>query len=278
MKTLFVTPQTEAEAILRIVKHENCVSGPLPERFIRIMRTHRGTIRLKDIFGDTEDGLEYRNPLIVALGDSVTAGHFEFAGNPAEIFQGYRNGELDELAPTEITDVRECYLDKFREKLIERFEQTSVNVINAGIAGDTILGMQRRLYRDVIRPQPDLVLLNASLNWGTDCGDLGKYALVYRQVIRTVKEETRADVVLLTPNMETPSMFSNTQAPLSERVKAVRKIAAEENVSLVDVYSLWEKYSAEGYDLKALLSNGINHPSVIGHEVYALALMQLFEG
>ena len=111
MKTLFVTPQTEAEAILRIVKHENCVSGPLPERFIRIMRTHRGTIRLKDIFGDTEDGLEYRNPLIVALGDSVTAGHFEFAGNPAEIFQGYRNGELDELAPTEITDVRECYLD-----------------------------------------------------------------------------------------------------------------------------------------------------------------------
>ena len=278
MRTNFVTPEKYANAFLEIARNTDCTSGPKPVNFIRKMEENRGSVRMKALFGDTEDGLEPKNPLIVALGDSVTAGHFEAVGDLATIFRELEEGKRSERDPIEITDARECYLERFRMKLIDRFEQTSVSTINSGIAGDTIIGMQRRLYRDVIRYQPDLIILNASLNWGTDCGTIEDYARVYRQVVMAMKRETYADIVLLTPNMDIPGAFSNHEVPLIQRVNAVREIAAREGVSLVDVYSLWEDYAAAGYPMDALLANGVNHPSTVGHEVYAMALMQLIEG
>lgn len=41
------------------------------------MKTNQGSIASLSCYGLDADGLEYRNPVIVALGNSVTAGHFE---------------------------------------------------------------------------------------------------------------------------------------------------------------------------------------------------------
>ena len=72
------------------------------------------------------------------------------------------------LPPVEIYDARESYIEKYRSMLIDRFELTSVSVINAGIAGDTLPSMIARAERDVIRYQPDLILVNGSLNWNDE--------------------------------------------------------------------------------------------------------------
>ncbi len=277
MRTTFQTPAEYASVFLKIAEECDCISGMHPGHFERVMRMNRGTARLKDIFGDTEDGLEYKNPLVVALGDSVTAGHFESVGNLEEVFQKIRSGALPEETPVEVTDARVCYLEQFRAMLIDKYEQTSVSTINSGIAGDTVIGMKRRVYRDVIRYQPDLVIINAALNWGPDCGGLERYALTLSQLVRTVRSETRADIVLLTPNMEAPSPFMNRDVPLRDRVQEMRKVAAREHTVLVDVYRIWEEYAAHGYPLSAILANGINHPSVTGHEVYARALMKMMK-
>lgn len=277
MKTTFQTPDQYASAFLKIAEECDCVSGIYPENFQRVMRMNRGMARIKDVFGDTEDGLEYKNPLIVALGDSVTAGHFECVGNLKEVFQKIRSGELPEETPVEVTDARVCYLEQFRSMLIDKYEQTSVSTVNSGIAGDTVIGMKQRVYRDVIRYQPDLVIINAALNWGPDCGDLERYALTLSQIVKTVKSETRADIVLLTPNMEAPSPFMNRDVPLQARVQEMRRVAAQEHITLVDVYRIWEEYVSRGYPLSAVLANGINHPSVTGHEVYAMALMKMMK-
>ena len=47
-------------------------------------KMHRNTGMAGGMFGLAgEDGLERKNPVIVALGDSVTAGHFESTMTPA---------------------------------------------------------------------------------------------------------------------------------------------------------------------------------------------------
>ncbi len=198
-------------------------------------------------------------------------------------------GEEDAI---EITDARECYLERFRSHLIDKYEQTSVSTINSGIAGDTMYGMQKRLYRDVIRYQPDLVLINGSLNWGAECGDTENYRNLLLEVVSTIKNETKADIVLMTPNMDippcnseaantedadSPSFGQNTACTLQDRVRVIRELAVQEEVCLADTYAVWEAYEAAGYPVKALLANGMNHPSKTGHEMYARVLMKLME-
>lgn len=278
MKTGFVTPQKYAEAALRIVDRTEATGIIRPERFIQVMRENRGLINAFNSYGPSGDGLERKNPVIVALGDSVTAGHFEFTGDPEEFFARADRGELKENEAIEITDARECYLEKFRYMLIDKYEQTSVSVINAGIAGDTMYGMKNRVYRDVIRYQPDLVIINGSLNWNEECGNTEAYKRVLTEVVKLIKKETKADIIMMTPNMAIQMEFtSNSQSSLDERVEVIRELEKTEGVCLADTYKIWKTYEAEGYPIEVLLANGFNHPSVTGHEIFARVLMQLMD-
>ncbi len=278
MRTQFVTPREYAAALFEIAAKTEVTGSARPERFKKVMRENRGSIQMFSPYGPSDDGLERKNPLIVALGDSVTAGHFEFVGNPEETFAKVDRGEIGEDDVIEITDARECYLEKFRALLIDKYEQTSVSTVNAGIAGDTMYGMKDRVYRDVVRYQPDLVIINGSLNWAAECGSTDDYKKVLTEVVRIIKKETKADIVLLTPNMEIPMPFAaNPRSTLDERVGVIRELAEAEGVCLADTYKVWKAYEAAGYPVEKLLANGTNHPSVTGHELYASVLMRLIE-
>lgn len=274
MRTQF-TPKPEYEEAFRKCADKYMQNSDIrAANFDCIMRKNRGNVEVLSPFAPAKDGMERKNPLIVALGDSVTAGHFENVMDIEDFIGKVACGKLTEEDALEITDVRECYLEKFRYLLIDRYEQTSVSAINSGIAGDTILGMQKRLYRDVIRYQPDLVIINASLNWGSDCGGSDIYEKILREVVSAIKTETRADIILMTPNMEVSEEIANPKSTLEERVDIIRRIAKEEQVCLADAYRIWKMYEDAGYPVAGLLANGRNHPSVVGHEVFAKLLMR----
>ena len=278
MRTQFRTEKKYADCILGLVHTVACTSEKKPDGFKKKLKENRGVISMFNYFGGTADGLERKNPLIVGIGDSVTAGHFEYNGVLEELIEKDRQGLLGENDCIEITDARECYLEKLKDKIIDKYEQTTPSVINAGIAGDTIIGIQKRLYRDVIRYQPDLVILNASLNWGPDCGPKEEYRRIFTEVVASIKEETKSDIVLLTSNMDLMAeddMFYNHACTLEDRIQIVREIAGEQDVCLADAYKIWEEYARLGNPIEALLANGINHPSITGHEVYAEVLMKL---
>ncbi len=280
MKTSFKTPDRYAEALLHIADTSKPEKKKQPLRFMKVMKENRGFINMFNPYStETEDGLERKNPLIVVLGDSVTAGHFEFNGDMSAFFEKLGKEKIAEDQVIEATDVLHSYVDQFRKMLIDYYGQTAVSVINSGIAGDTMHGMYKRLERDVIRYQPDLVIINGSLNWGEEDGDDEEYYHVLSKTVQKVKDQTEADIILLTPNMELPgNPSSNPQSNLKDRVEVIRRVAEEKDVCLADVYKIWEAYAEEGYPLKELLANGINHPSVVGHTVYAKELMKLICG
>ena len=276
MRTMYRTKPEYAEAFLRIIDETDTSGEFRPEHFKKVMRENQGGINAFSPYGTPDDGLERKNPVIVALGDSVTAGHFEPCGNLEEIMSIIEAGGMPDFSAGEITDARECYLEKFRSLLIDYFEQTSVSTINAGIAGDTMLGMEKRVYRDVVRYQPDLVIINGSLNWGEENGDSDDYEAALRRVLAVIQQETKADIILMTPNMEKmPDVLKNPKSPLIERVEIIRKLAREKHCCLADTYLAWEKYEEAGYPAVELLANRGNHLSVTGHEGFAKVLMKL---
>ena len=77
MKTTFEMRQPYAKIFLECAAAFPCNSPARPVWFIRAMMQNRGSVSSLTGMGLDGDGLEKKNPVIVGLGDSVTAGHFE---------------------------------------------------------------------------------------------------------------------------------------------------------------------------------------------------------
>ncbi|WP_343250011.1 SGNH/GDSL hydrolase family protein [Diplocloster hominis] len=265
MHTAYEMEQSAAELFLETARNHKLTCAARAVHFTRIMRQNTGMTGELLPWGHEKDGLERHNPLIVAIGDSVTAGHFE---NLQPLDRPF-----DKTRPIEIADPREVYHEKFRQKLIDAYEQTSVSVLNAGIAGDTIFGMEQRLKRDVLSHNPDLVLLNGTINWqpGKTTADFSQ-ALI--RMTDQIRSKTQADLILMTPN---PVILSDPDMHrlFRERIDCVRDLSAKQNICLADICDIWEEFLKYGYPLHKMLSNKTSHPTKTGHEVCALELMKL---
>ena len=74
------------------------------------------------------------------------------------------------------------------------------------------------MYRDVIRYQPDLVLINGSLNWGEECKDSEDYRKVLTQVVKVIKAETKVTNFRLT---EAKDLLLNTRESIEHIAELV---------------------------------------------------------
>lgn len=223
-----------------------------PKQFIHILKIHKNMTNFMEI--DNMKHIDLRNPLIAVLGDSVSAGHFE----------------ANDITKLDIVqNINDSYVEKFRNLLSKQFPLALINIVNSAIAGDNIKNMNKRLTRDVIAHQPDLVIINATLNWSKNRGTLQDYQFYYENIVQRILRETKAEIVLLTPNQ-------SIDQSLYDRVNIVRHIADKYQLSCVDIYQMWEDVVVEK-DLITTLSNQDNHPTPLGHTFIAKAIMQLFK-
>ena len=208
--------------------------------------------------------------LIIPLGDSVTQGCME----------------------ANVIDHTSVYHNQLKLKLETEYPQTTFSIINAGVSGASAESSLVRLERDVVRHDPDLVLLGFCLN--DACGGLEKldrFEQNIRRIIREIRENTSADIILLTPNFmasretfriaEVHKLYAPTilacqnQGVLKAYVKRLRELALELEIPLADVYAEWENLQLEGVDTTALLSNGLNHPDAERQMLIAETIMAL---
>lgn len=144
--------------------------------------------------------------------------------------------------------------------------------INSGVSGDSLPGCLNRLERDVLRFQPDIVIVSFGAN---DCAneDPEGFRVMYRDLLKKLLE-AGAIVVTRTPtpwvNMETGRIQThraNGKIIDLERYSAViREVSAELDVYCIDHYTLWMKSAESMYrgEMMMLMGNS-THPNGNGH-------------
>lgn len=230
--------------------------------------------RLHARLREKEENAGARPVIYVAIGDSVTQGCME-------------EGAVEH---------ERVYHQLLRLRVAKRYPASVFNVINSGVSGDSVARSRSRWQRDVVCYKPDLVTIKFGLN-DAHGGVKGIEAYIgaIRDLVRLIKEETEADILLITPSMmmkrenerisaghrhHIPAFTALYEAGhLLRYVEALRAFASASGLPLLDVYAMWERMEADGTDIHDRLSNGINHPDRMFHEQFAEALEQaLFAG
>lgn len=219
-------------------------------------------IREKINFG--LEGLKEHGAInIVAFGDSVTHGCFG-------------EGEVDYDA---------AYWNQFRRRINALRGYMPVNVINAGIGGIDAAGSLYRIDSQVLKHEPDLVIVCFGLNDVN--GPLGRYLGALKEIFERCSE--KSEVVFMTPNMfntsvaeDTPQKHWNYAHKTAEMQNSGRmdlymseavKLAQSMDVLVCDCYSKWKELS-ETQDVTMLLANRINHPTREMHQLFADMLFE----
>ncbi len=201
---------------------------------------------------------------IVAFGDSVTQG-------------ATRKGELE---------LGHVYHARLKRMLERRWPKDVFNVINAGIGGETAADGLKRINRDVVRYQPDLLTISFGLNdaMSPDITE-SKHDADLTALIDTARAGTSADILLLTSTFmatrESDQVHEEhlglvgamtrvqNDGRLAGFAQAARRAAERAGVVLADVYAAWEDLAQAGTDTTALLANGLNHPTGAAHQIAA---------
>lgn len=205
--------------------------------------------------------------LIIALGDSLSQGVMEHRFlDPSAVFHRHVQSMLEDFYP--------C---------------TTFSTINAGVSGDNVRGGGERLERDVISHQPDLVVIGYGSNDSLKGSEwIPEFDLGLREIICRIREQTEADLLLLTPPfMATATsarihpehqiyveeiIGAQTSGSLSAFAERVREIARDEKIPLADVNREWIRLKDAGFDTDVWMVNGLNHPNPAGHRLAALAI------
>ncbi len=224
-----------------------------------------------------------RSPVTIAfLGDSVTQGCFEV----------YETGDggLDTVYEPENN-----YAAKTASILRQLCPGAQLNVIAAGISGDSAPNGNNRLDRDVLPFRPDLTVVCYGLNdSGGGMAGIQRYTAALESIFTRLKE-AESEVIFMTPNTMNFNTSCHIQSDLFKRlavqfakvmedgildayIDAAKATAEKCGVPVVDCYSKWKAMEAAGINTTELLSNKLNHPTRDMHWLFAWMLVQQIIG
>lgn len=200
-------------------------------------------------------------PVVVALGDSITAGSRPGVG------------------------VHQTFVSLLDARLKEK--KTPAKVVNAGLGGERTDGALTRLEKAVFARKPAVVLVMYGTNDSyVDRGKTDSRLPVetYRANLVAIVEAVRkagAEPVLMTePRWAAGAKNGLGEDPnlrLEKYVAACREVAKDKKVRLVDHYARWQKAEAGGTDLNDWTTDRC-HPNVRGQRELADAIEPVLAG
>lgn len=185
------------------------------------------------------------NVTIVALGDSITRG------------EGAENN----------------YVDMWKKALKDKYPQASIRMVNAGVSGNIAEDGLKRLEKDVLKHNPDLVSIGFGWNDLTERVEREDFERHLKEITRRIKEKNpHGEILLLTTSL----VSDNLANAYAKRYNAIiRKVAREEKLGLVDIYKAWKNKIEHGVLPDKLLAD-FAHPNEEGHKIFAEELMKFF--
>lgn len=145
------------------------------------------------------------------------------------------------------------YVTVVKNKLAEKHKDLGIEVIGAGISGNKVPDLQRRLEKDVLAKKPTLVVIYIGINdvWhGEKDPSRGtpkdKYEQGLREIIGRI-QKAGARVVLCTPSVigEKKAGENNLDAKLDEYSEISRKVAKETGSQLCDLRKAFQEHLAK---------------------------------
>ena len=222
---------------------------------------------------------EEKIPTIAFLGDSVTQGCFDI----------YKKNEKEIETYFDKNSAYHNYIAKIFAVL---YPNVPINIINAGVSGDSAQIGLKRLERDVISHNPDLTVVCFGLN---DCmkgiENIDTYYNSLKEIFMRLKE-AGSEVIFMTANMMNTklschttddlftaiartSMQKQNEGVLESFFEAGKKAANECEVKICDVYAKWKIMEKNGVDTTEILANKINHPSRELNWLFAYSLVEV---
>lgn len=176
-------------------------------------------------------------PITVAcIGGSITQG---------TIAKGSMDDQVEQVRP---------YADIFHEWWTERFPQSEITFVNAGIGGtDSYLGLHRA-NRDVLAAHPDVVLVEFSVN----DADSNFYKCSYENLIRKLLLSEDAPAVMLLYMAQTNGATAQNSHVL---------VGFHYNLPMVSYGNCMHEMMDQGHYTAEELSGDEVHPSGLGHAV-----------
>jgi lysophospholipase L1-like esterase len=189
---------------------------------------------------------------IIFLGDSITAGGVRPTG----------------------------YVTLVKNALNEKHKDLGVEVIGAGVSGNKVPDLQRRLDKDVLAKKPTLVVVYIGINdvWHGEKDPArgtmpDKYEAGLKEVIGKIKD-AGGRVVLCTPTVigEKKPGTNSLDAKLDQYADISRKVAKETGVPLCDLRKAFQdyltKHNADDKD-KGVLTTDRVHLNDAGNKLVA---------
>ncbi len=241
---------------------------------------------LKKLSDKNSDAMKHPPVTVGFLGDSVTNGCFEVY--PAMTDHGEDGIDV-------VFDTEQGYTAKFRRILGMLYPKAQINIINAGISGDSAPGGLERMERDLLPYKPDFTVVCYGLN--DCCGGMEGIPQYHDALVSIIRrlQAAGSEVILMTPQPICSRVHTKLRGEwLREYAKtletsfsdgvfdrymqAAREAAEETGAALCDVYAKWMAMYKSGVDITDILSNYLNHPSREMHQLFAWSLIDTMFG
>ena len=236
-------------------------------------------MKIIDKIKEKQNDLYARKPITIAfLGDSVTQGCFE-------CYEPVPEGIETEFV------AQWSYCETVKKILNKLYPRVPFTIINAGISGGSAYTGAKRLERDVLSYQPDLVVVCFGLN---DSGGGENGIADFKSHLSGIFEKINdfgAECIYMTPNTMNYNVspkvgsdffkriaegFANRMKSglMDKYVASGMEAAQENNVTICDCYSLWTTMENNGVNVTELLANKLNHPDKDMHNLFAYELVK----
>jgi isoamyl acetate esterase len=140
------------------------------------------------------------------------------------------------------------YVALIKKQLADKHPDLGIEVIGAGISGNRVPDLQKRLDKDVIAKKPTLVVIYIGINdvWHSEMNPprgtpKDAYEAGLKEIIGKIKDAGAA-VVLCTPTVIGEKKSNKLDAQLDEYAEVSRKVARDAGVGLCDLRKAFREH------------------------------------
>jgi lysophospholipase L1-like esterase len=177
------------------------------------------------------------------------------------------------------------YVTLIKNQLADKHKDLGIEVIGAGISGNKVPDLQKRLQKDVLDKKPTLVVIYIGINdvWHGE-NDPAKgtskenFEAGLKEIIGKIKD-AKAEVLLCTPSVigEKTGGANKLDARLDDYADISRSVAKETKIPLCDLRKAFQDYLKEKNtknDERGVLTSDRVHLNDAGNKFVAMTILK----